>query len=210
MLHLVAPIHPSLHNELATHHSTQGRRGWRRVFFLVATMRRTWDRGTIPCQRRSFGVSSKTCRDAPLRWPNKRDYAAGDAQKRADYFVVNLVYSPMAFRRRYVRNLLFSYLPILRRIHFGHACRFRMRPHVFLRLVQAVDNVHPYSHFKYDAAGRAGLSPLQKCVTAIRILAYGVPTDAVDEYVRIGKSTARETLNHLCAAIINVFGEQYL
>jgi hypothetical protein len=85
-----------------------------------------------------------------------------------------------------------------------------MRPHVFLRLVQAVDNVHPYSHFKYDAAGRAGLSPLQKCVTAIRILAYGVPTDAVDEYVRIGKSTARETLNHLCAVIINVFGEQYL
>jgi hypothetical protein len=35
--------------------------------------------------------------DAPPRWPNKRDHAAGDAQIRADYFVANPVYSPMHF-----------------------------------------------------------------------------------------------------------------
>jgi hypothetical protein len=75
--------------------------------------------------------------------------------------------------------------------YFGCACMFRMRPHVFLRLVQAVDNVDPYFHFKYDAARRADLSPLQKCVAAIHILGYGVLTDTVDEYVRIGESIAR-------------------
>jgi hypothetical protein len=85
-----------------------------------------------------------------------------------------------------------------------------MHPHVFLRLVQAVENVDPYFQFKYDVAGRAELSALQKCVAAIRILAYGLLADAVDEYVRIGESTAREALQHFCVAIIDVFGQQYL
>jgi hypothetical protein len=85
-----------------------------------------------------------------------------------------------------------------------------MRPHVFMRLVQAVENVDPYFHFKRDAYGRAGLSALQKCLATIHILAYGVPADAVDEYVRISESTARESLNHLCAAVINVFRQHYL
>jgi hypothetical protein len=85
-----------------------------------------------------------------------------------------------------------------------------MRPHVFLRLVKAIQNVDPYFHFKYDAVGRAGLPALQKYVAAVCILAYGLPVDAVDEYVRIGESTTRETLNHFCAAIINVFRQQYL
>jgi len=44
----------------------------------------------------------------------------------------------------------------------------------------------------------------------MRILAYGLPADAVDEYVRIGDSTARQALNHFCQAVIEVFGEQYL
>jgi hypothetical protein len=54
--------------------------------------------------------------------------------------------------------------------YFGRACRFHMHHHVFLRLVRAIDNVDPYFHFEYDATGRAGLSPLQKCVAAIRTL----------------------------------------
>jgi hypothetical protein len=36
---------------------------------------------------------------------------------------------------------------------------------------------------RVDAVGRRGLSPLQKCTAAIRILAYVSPTDSVDEYV---------------------------
>ncbi len=42
------------------------------------------------------------------------------------------------------------------------------------------------------------------------ILAYGVPADAVDEYVQIGESTAREALNHFCRAVIAAFGNEYL
>jgi hypothetical protein len=85
-----------------------------------------------------------------------------------------------------------------------------MRPHVFLRLVQAIENADPYFQFRYDTVGRAGLFALQKCIGAIRILAYGLPTDAVDEYIHISESTTHEALNHFCAAIINVFSLQYL
>jgi hypothetical protein len=50
----------------------------------------------------------------------------------------------------------------------------------------------------------------KKAVAAIRILAYGLPADVGDEYVRIGDSTARKALHHFCRAIISVFGEYYL
>jgi hypothetical protein len=33
-----------------------------------------------------------------------------------------------------------------------------------------------------------GLGPLQKVCAAMRILAYGLPSDAVDEYIQIGES----------------------
>jgi hypothetical protein len=70
--------------------------------------------------------------------------------------------------------------------------------------------VDPYFNFIYDVVGRAGLTALQMCVAAVHILMNGLPTDVVDEYVRIGESTAREALNHLCAAVINFFRQQYL
>jgi len=37
-----------------------------------------------------------------------------------------------------------------------------------------------------------------------------LPLDAVDEYVQIGTSTAREALNHFYSAVIDAFGEEYL
>jgi hypothetical protein len=85
---------------------------------------------------------------------------------------------------------------------------YRCCPHVFLRLVEAIQNVDPYFHFKYDAVGRAGLYVLQKCVAAVHTLTYSLPADAVDEYVCIDESTPREALNHFCEAVINVFRQQ--
>jgi hypothetical protein len=73
-------------------------------------------------------------------------------------------------------------------------------------------NYDNYFKKKFDATGKEGLTALQKCVAvaAIRILAYGVPVDAVDEYVCIAESTARQTLQHFYRAIIDVFGPWYL
>jgi hypothetical protein len=85
-----------------------------------------------------------------------------------------------------------------------------MQRHLFKRIKQAVKNHDNYFKKKFDACGKEGLSALQKCIAAIRILAYGVPTDAVDEYVCIGESTARQFLQHFCRVVIEVFGKYYL
>ncbi|XP_021727216.1 protein ALP1-like [Chenopodium quinoa] len=61
-----------------------------------------------------------------------------------------------------------------------------------------------------DAAGRLGLSPLQKCTAAKRMLAYGMAADTVDEYVRISQSTARVALQCFCAGVIDQFRTEYL
>ncbi len=55
-----------------------------------------------------------------------------------------------------------------------------------------------------------GLSTIHKVTAALRQLAYGAPADAVDEYVRIGESTAIESLWHFCRGVVKIFGGQYL
>ncbi|XP_019198893.1 PREDICTED: uncharacterized protein LOC109192647 [Ipomoea nil] len=51
-----------------------------------------------------------------------------------------------------------------------------------------VDDHDNYCVQRRDKTGRLGLSTLQKVTAAFRILAYGVPADATDEYIQIGES----------------------
>mgnify|MGYP003702966431 CR=1 FL=1 len=69
-----------------------------------------------------------------------------------------------------------------------------------------------YSYFvkKQDAAHVVGLSPLQKMTSAMRILSYCVAADAVDDYIRIGESTAIRSLHQFCNSVIEIFGVEYL
>ncbi|XP_062087068.1 uncharacterized protein LOC133793812 [Humulus lupulus] len=84
-------------------------------------------------------------------------------------------------------------------------CRY-----VFLRIVQALENHSEYFHTRFDAVGRRGLLPLQKCTAAMRMLAYGAPADYVDEYVRIGETTAIECLVNFVRGVNDIFGTEYL
>ncbi|CAJ2660065.1 unnamed protein product [Trifolium pratense] len=104
-----------------------------------------------------------------------------------DYFSENPVYTEAQFRRR-----------------------FRMRRHVFLRIVEALGNHDEYFQTRTDAVGKMGLSPLQKCTAALRILAYGSPADSVDDYVRIGESTTLECLDRFVMGVCTIFGAQYM
>ena len=60
------------------------------------------------------------------------------------------------------------------------------------------------------SAGKKGLSPLTKCTAAVRMLAYGIAADCVDEYLKIGESTALECMKNFCAGVVQTFGEEYL
>ncbi|XP_062112939.1 uncharacterized protein LOC133824088 [Humulus lupulus] len=61
-----------------------------------------------------------------------------------------------------------------------------------------------------DGLAKLRLSGLQKVTTVFRMLAYGVLADATNEYIKIGESTALESLKRFCSAVIEVFGTRYL
>jgi hypothetical protein len=77
------------------------------------------------------------------------------------------------------------------------ARRFRMPRAVFDRIYKDV-STRPEFVRKFDALGKPGLHPLQRVVTALRKLPYGVASDALDEYVRISESSAHESLSMFC------------
>ncbi|XP_042973212.1 uncharacterized protein LOC122305016 [Carya illinoinensis] len=85
-----------------------------------------------------------------------------------------------------------------------------MNRDLFLRIHSAVETHDDYFVQKRDTNGRLGLSSLQKITAAIRMLAYGVTIDLIDEYVRIRESTARLSMKKFVKAIVSIFGGEYL
>uniref|UniRef100_A0A0D3BQT7 DDE Tnp4 domain-containing protein n=1 Tax=Brassica oleracea var. oleracea TaxID=109376 RepID=A0A0D3BQT7_BRAOL len=85
-----------------------------------------------------------------------------------------------------------------------------MNKPLFMRIVDRLSAGISYFQQRRDATGRFGHSPLQKATASIRMMAYGCPADAVDEYFRLGESTAFLCLKHFIQGIINLFGDEYL
>ncbi|XP_048600215.1 uncharacterized protein LOC106375531 isoform X1 [Brassica napus] len=88
--------------------------------------------------------------------------------------------------------------------------RFRMNKPLFMRIVDRLSNEVTFFRQKKDCIRRLGLSTLQKCTAAIRVLAYGSALDAVDEYLRLGSTTTRLCVENFVEAITNLFGDEYL
>ncbi|XP_021750446.1 uncharacterized protein LOC110716122 [Chenopodium quinoa] len=116
-----------------------------------------------------------------------REREKGHVQLYNDYFANNPVYNDNQFRRR-----------------------FRMQRSLFCRIMSKVVEGDQFFQQRRNAAGKLGLSPLQKCTAAIRMLAYGVAADAVDEYLRLGQTTSRQALQHFCQGVISQFESEYL
>ncbi|XP_073358221.1 uncharacterized protein [Aegilops tauschii subsp. strangulata] len=124
----------------------------------------------------------------PGRAPNlNRNRERGHALLYADYFANTPLFKPDKFRRR-----------------------FRMARHVFNRIREGVVAHDPYFECKTDALGKLGFSSYQKCTAAIRMLAYGIPGDLVDEYVRMSETTCLMSMYKFCQTVIEVFGPEYL
>ena len=117
----------------------------------------------------------------------ERDRLAGHKRLYLDYFSDTPVYPPNLFRRR-----------------------FRMSRNLFLRIQHEVEAYESYFIQKRDNAQKWGLSSLQKITAALRMLAYGVTADFMDEYVRIGESTAMKSLKKFVKAVVDIFSKEYL
>ena len=85
-----------------------------------------------------------------------------------------------------------------------------MNKSFFMHIVDRLSNEVDFFRQKRDGLGRLGLSALQKCTAAIRVLAYGTAADAVDEYLRLGETTTRSCVENFMEGIIYLFGDEYL
>ncbi|GAA0162950.1 hypothetical protein LIER_18934 [Lithospermum erythrorhizon] len=116
-----------------------------------------------------------------------RDHAAANRRLIENYFSDEPTYDETMFRRR-----------------------FRMEKDVFLRIVGDLSTHDDYFKQRFDAANKEGISSLAKCTTAIRMLAYGLVADSVDEYIKIRGTTALECLRKFCKGIIQLYEPVYL
>ncbi|KAM6575620.1 hypothetical protein CsatA_023947 [Cannabis sativa] len=116
-----------------------------------------------------------------------RDRENADRNLFNDYFAENPRFTDLMFRRR-----------------------FRMGRPLFLRILDAIQRHDNYFLQRRDRMGKLGLSGLQKVTAVFRMLAYGMPADATDEYIKIGESTTLESLKRFCRAVVEVFGAHYL
>ena len=83
-----------------------------------------------------------------------------------------------------------------------------MSRNLFLRIQHEVEAYESYFIQKRDNAQKWGLSSLQKITAALRMLAYGVTADFMDEYVRIGESTVMKSLKKFVKAVVDIFSNE--
>ena len=65
-----------------------------------------------------------------------------------------------------------------------------MSRHLFLRIVQDVENHDEYFKQRSNSIGKLGISGIQKCIAAVKQLAYGFKSGKYDEYVQLAETTA--------------------
>ena len=116
-----------------------------------------------------------------------RDRVSGNSRLLNDYFVENPVYDETLFRRR-----------------------FRLSRPLFLRILRTLHQHNNYFVQRRNAANTLGLSGEQKMTAALRMLAYGISADSINEYVRIGESTTIECVKRFCQGVVDIFGPEYL
>ncbi|KAK1697482.1 hypothetical protein QYE76_014179 [Lolium multiflorum] len=88
--------------------------------------------------------------------------------------------------------------------------RFRMSLNLFKHIATEVTKYDRFFEQRRNAAGELGHSTYQKVTAALRMLAYGIPADLIDDHLAMGESTSILCVKRFVVAIVNVFGSTYL
>jgi hypothetical protein len=116
-----------------------------------------------------------------------RERVEGHKKLMRNYFVENPTYPERYFRRR-----------------------FRMSTRLFKSIAESVMEFDEFFEQRRNAAGELGHSTYQKVTAALRMMAYGIPADLVDDHLAMGESQAIKCVKRFAVAIVQVFGEEYL
>ncbi len=117
----------------------------------------------------------------------QRDIASGHSYIVRDYLGPNPVFTEAQFRRRY-----------------------RLPRDLVCQIMTDIVAHDPWMRQRADCTGHLGASTEQKVTAALRMLAYGTSSDAIEEYVRISGALANDCLKHFVACIVEMYGEEYL
>nr|GEU53728.1 hypothetical protein [Tanacetum cinerariifolium] len=88
--------------------------------------------------------------------------------------------------------------------------RFIMSQRLFTKIVREITDASHFFQQRDDCTGQHSSSSLMKCTSAIRHLAYGSVPDSLDEYLQMGATTARKSLQIFCKVIMNLYVEDFL
>ena len=111
----------------------------------------------------------------------------GNEMLMQDYFAENPTYPPHLFWRRY-----------------------RMRRSLFVKIVEACEANCRYFTQRRNVAVLKEFSAYQKISAAMRVIAYGVPADYTNEFLRIGEDSTIESVRRFAKVIVRVFAPDYL
>lgn len=88
--------------------------------------------------------------------------------------------------------------------------RFRMYTGLFLHICNAVKQHDRSFVQRRNCAGAPGHSTEQKVTAALRMMAYGIPADCIDDNLAMGESTSIFFVKQFAKAVVEVFGLEYL
>ncbi|GJZ70425.1 hypothetical protein Tco_0633975 [Tanacetum coccineum] len=87
---------------------------------------------------------------------------------------------------------------------------FRMSRILFTKIIREVTDASHFFQQIDDCTGQRDISSLMKCTSVIHQLAYGSVPDSLDEYLQMGATTTRKSLQMFCKVIVNLYGEEFL
>jgi hypothetical protein len=85
-----------------------------------------------------------------------------------------------------------------------------MRHSIFVKIIKDCKANSNYFKHRRNVVVTMGFSAFQKISTAMRVIAYGIPADYTDEYLRIGQDTTSELVRKFAKMVIRLYGDMYL
>nr|XP_043629737.1 uncharacterized protein LOC122601024 [Erigeron canadensis] len=115
------------------------------------------------------------------------------------------------FRERAYETLMHDY--IVENPKFGPVWfreRFQMSQRLFLKIVSDIEQCFVYFQERVNWSVRKSLVVIQKCTSAVEHLGTGNPPNNFDDYLCMAARTCRESLDHFCSAVIELYRDEYL